>query len=661
MGDYLGITSTGQYVIPCWNDNRTGIQQAYAVQFKAYLLVPQEYSDIASALSAAGSGQTVVVASGTYLISSNLNVPSGVTLLLTKGSTLQLASGVSISASGIINATGRSDAPITFTFSGTPGSISISGTGASNSTLSYCNIQNASPISVTNGANHVTINNCSITNSSSDGIDVNSCDWFLAQGNTITNSNFNHGIVIFGGSNDNCYDNTIYKTNHTMNGVGIYYTASSGRVARNDVEWYSWGLGANYGATPYSKGQYNNRNNRIANCIYGLLVYSNSNVYFGVASDASYNYNSIYNNFLDADTYNSSNITAHYDYWGAAPPVASEFYCGSGSSLDYGQNFGWWLSTDPWTGVPTHSTLPAQPPKVQPIASVSSAESSTGAPSYGTSPVEGPITADSLLQGILLRGDGKNKEAMDFFKSYLNRHPDNQVAYAYLYGCADSGTTPDIIQYFKSLPKQAAKENQLLLSYLYLRQGDVESAKQVNNTVMDANKNTYLEVWAKLNNFYIALYNENDPKTAATILNDLEGKANLFPQVGSLTTPMEISSAETALKYYVDPSTGSMPNANYSSHQSAFGSQQVQAGLMTNYPNPFNPTTVISYQLSVSGHVTLKVYDILGREVTTLVNENQSGGLHSVSFDASRLASGVYFYRLTAPGINQVKKMLLTK
>jgi tetratricopeptide (TPR) repeat protein len=83
--------------------------------------------------------------------------------------------------------------------------------------------------------------------------------------------------------------------------------------------------------------------------------------------------------------------------------------------------------------------------------------------------------------------------------------------------------------------------------------------------------------------------------------------------------------------------------------------------MLSNYPNPFNPTTVIGYQLSVSGHVTLKVYDILGREVTTLVNESQNPGIHSATFDASRLASGVYFYRLTAPGVNQVKKMLLTK
>lgn len=69
--------------------------------------------------------------------------------------------------------------------------------------------------------------------------------------------------------------------------------------------------------------------------------------------------------------------------------------------------------------------------------------------------------------------------------------------------------------------------------------------------------------------------------------------------------------------------------------------------LEQNYPNPFNPTTTIEYRLSSSGFVSLKVYDMLGREVTTLVNEHQKAGTHAMIFDGERLASGVYFYRLT--------------
>jgi hypothetical protein len=80
-----------------------------------------------------------------------------------------------------------------------------------------------------------------------------------------------------------------------------------------------------------------------------------------------------------------------------------------------------------------------------------------------------------------------------------------------------------------------------------------------------------------------------------------------------------------------------------------------------NYPNPFNPTTAISYQLSAVSEVRLAVYDILGREIEVLVNERKGPGKYEVRFDASRLASGVYFCRLTAGRYVEARKMLLMK
>ena len=90
---------------------------------------------------------------------------------------------------------------------------------------------------------------------------------------------------------------------------------------------------------------------------------------------------------------------------------------------------------------------------------------------------------------------------------------------------------------------------------------------------------------------------------------------------------------------------------------------------MQNFPNPFNPTTIIKYAIPAvieseakqSIGVTLKVYDILGSEVATLVNEQKEAGYHEVRFDAKHLTSGMYIYRITADKFSDVKKMLLIK
>jgi len=91
------------------------------------------------------------------------------------------------------------------------------------------------------------------------------------------------------------------------------------------------------------------------------------------------------------------------------------------------------------------------------------------------------------------------------------------------------------------------------------------------------------------------------------------------------------------------------------------------AGIVTgyalhgNYPNPFNPTTTISFDLAASGHATLKVFDIQGHEIATLVNGQLQAGHHVTAFDATGLSSGMYFSRLEARGFTATQKMLLLK
>jgi len=83
--------------------------------------------------------------------------------------------------------------------------------------------------------------------------------------------------------------------------------------------------------------------------------------------------------------------------------------------------------------------------------------------------------------------------------------------------------------------------------------------------------------------------------------------------------------------------------------------------LLQNYPNPFNATTTISFALSEPQFVTLKIYDLLGREIQTLVDEQRQGGMHTVIFNASELSSGIYFYRIQVDNYSESRRMVLLK
>jgi hypothetical protein len=93
----------------------------------------------------------------------------------------------------------------------------------------------------------------------------------------------------------------------------------------------------------------------------------------------------------------------------------------------------------------------------------------------------------------------------------------------------------------------------------------------------------------------------------------------------------------------------------------SFTIQPAEYNLSQNYPNPFNPTTVINYSIPKAGHVTIKVYNVLGKEVATLVNEEKPAGTYAVNFSAQHYSSGVYYYTISAGNFSATKKMILMK
>lgn len=124
--------------------------------------------------------------------------------------------------------------------------------------------------------------------------------------------------------------------------------------------------------------------------------------------------------------------------------------------------------------------------------------------------------------------------------------------------------------------------------------------------------------------------------------------------VGYLTETLNETSASNVVEARVagDPSQKIGHNHNTSIKEFT---------LDQNYPNPFNPATVISYSVAENSFISLKVYDVLGNEITELVNEVKEPGNYSISFNASALPSGIYFYTVIANGYTLTKKMLLAK
>jgi len=134
----------------------------------------------------------------------------------------------------------------------------------------------------------------------------------------------------------------------------------------------------------------------------------------------------------------------------------------------------------------------------------------------------------------------------------------------------------------------------------------------------------------------VQMITKNNPFASANISFDSNGNASSadYTVVNGMTTPIEKSPVSSIARKFQ---------------------------LNQNYPNPFNPTTIISYDLNKAGNIKLDIFNTLGQKVATLVNGKQSAGAHRVSFDASYLNSGVYFYKLTSCNLTKTRNMILIK
>lgn len=183
-----------------------------------------------------------------------------------------------------------------------------------------------------------------------------------------------------------------------------------------------------------------------------------------------------------------------------------------------------------------------------------------------------------------------------------------------------------------------------------------------------------LEVWGMVNKIMTELGKIPGSTFSAEYGQFADGKFYAFPVPKTAWTKTQLSAYWNAITAHNDKS-GGIHNPKYvvSALRGAMGSLGIPTGvekeeaipiaytLYQNYPNPFNPTTNIKFALPASGHVKLTIYDAVGREVSTLVNNELSAGTHNIEWKANNMASGVYLYRIEAGNYVKVNKMLLVK
>ena len=150
----------------------------------------------------------------------------------------------------------------------------------------------------------------------------------------------------------------------------------------------------------------------------------------------------------------------------------------------------------------------------------------------------------------------------------------------------------------------------------------------------------------------LKLIYEDNSDTTITVWNNKQ-KQNFNIALSKNINNIEFDPDNWILKKVKRVSTGIVENI--------LNKLPIKFSLFQNYPNPFNPSTTIKYSIPQQSYITLKIYDILGRQVATVIDEVKPPGNYQVEFNAANLPSGVYFYRIQAGSFNQVRKMLLIK
>ncbi|MDP2304335.1 MAG: NosD domain-containing protein, partial [Ignavibacteria bacterium] len=650
------------------------------------------------------SGAKLTV-SGSYNIKNNITIEPGGELRVNPGAELIFEDNARLFVNGALIAVGTLQNKVTFDFT-TPGQNGIVINNGGTVSLNHTIIKNAHTAITASGSNvfsvqNSTINNCvygiDLLNYSQGttplikgnnfsvnetAVSANYGNTIVIQGNTITNSTM--GVYLNQTSNGNVLNNTITSNMETQ--PGVMFSSSYGAIRGNQISGHGNGI-ALIESSP-KVGVNNIHHNRFHGIYSGYgssadllaelirdpcsevpliypvggfnFIYENgsdaeirrgdddgSEIYLNTSSiQASYGCNEIYDDrketqtlpteLLMNGTYGSEEfvIYAEGNYWGENNSLLSSRF---GNLLVEYEPFN--LYSCPLPELEQYCPIIMH-------------------------------TADGVVLDTLyaLKTEAMMDEKSQLFSEagkayYTNDQSTAKEKYALIIN--NYGTEKDAINAYWRFYKLQQESNGSINSFREL----INNKKALtNDSVLIWTMNNLLGISLTQIEAYteaISYYEDNiqtNPESDISLNSQLNimtlSLLNGISGLGKIATSYGVSNREE----YISRRKELLEKKFGKSDNQITGEQiPTEYALFQNYPNPFNPVTTITYQIPKEGLVTLKIYDILGKEVTTLINEEKQAGKYSIDFNASKLSSGVYLYELRSNEYKSTKKLLLMK
>jgi tetratricopeptide (TPR) repeat protein len=578
----------------------------------------------------------------TYLVEGVLTVVGGKTLTVEKGARVEFPSNARLDVRGTFTVTGTSSQPAVFTRNGSSGTwTGIVIEGAFNpptASITHAQIEHC------NTALRVGTNTTFSLNSSTIDDAVTGIEFTTFSGSaptaTITGCELKNiattGILITSFSNLTIDDNTISPASVPLPPTsGIRCFSSSPKLLRNKIREFTRGVQCLNSSSALFEDGLSGGYNNIKNNGVGVFIKDHSNPVLGYQTTQGDEggQNCIYSTNgtnLDVQLIDKCDVFAQKNWWGETTPDPSDFSIGSDCTLDYTLH----LSSCP----PGALNIAGGPTEKNPV----------------------PLPA-LLLEAVREFSAGNYAEAISLFEQVIvdgrMLQSVRELAISHALSSAQHGgvALSAFLNATRGAAPELAQTIDLVLPHAYLNEGLVTEALVAYNANIAQYPESALERDGYFGLFHHALYAEEDTTEAERLLTLLQ---SAYPE------SEEAFVAMLQLEAYKNAAPmGMMTIHPEGSNKATVSSENLpkEFALFQNYPNPFNPTTVIKYELPFDVHVSLKLYDMLGREVSTLVEAEQKAGYHQAVLDGSGLATGVYFYRLTAGSFTATKKILMIK